>query len=88
MLELTTETAFQILNDWLQNNIDCGTTLIFDNDENNPDSAALLPPVTQALQDVRNLHHLLLLQTDLNRLAPSHHTRINASPQRLAFCFI
>lgn len=57
MSELTTETALQILSDWLQNNIDCGTMLIFDNDEDNTDSAILLPPVTQALQDVRDLRH-------------------------------
>lgn len=62
MSELTTETALQILIDWLQNNIDCGTMLIFDNDEDNTDSAILLPPVTQALQDVRDLRHLRLLQ--------------------------
>ncbi|STA81177.1 MULTISPECIES: DUF957 domain-containing protein [Enterobacteriaceae] len=30
MSELTTETALQILSDWLQNNIDCGTMLICD----------------------------------------------------------
>ena len=62
MLELTTEAALKILISWLQDNIYCGTTLIFDNDEDNTDSATLLPPITQALQDVRNLHHLQLLQ--------------------------
>ncbi|EAA7899944.1 TPA: DUF957 domain-containing protein [Salmonella enterica] len=62
MTELTTETALDILIHWLQDNIDCGTMLIFDNDENNTDSATLLPHITQVLQDVRDLHHLQLLQ--------------------------
>lgn len=46
MTELTTETALDILIHWLQDNIDCGTMLIFDNDENNTDSATLLPHIT------------------------------------------
>lgn len=62
MPELTTETALDILIRWLQDNIDCGTMLIFDNDENNTDSATLLPHIAQALQDVHDLHHLQLLQ--------------------------
>lgn len=32
------------------------------NDEDNTDSAALLPWIEQALQDVRDLRHLQLLQ--------------------------
>ncbi|MEI9745547.1 hypothetical protein [Enterobacter ludwigii] len=62
MTELTTESALTILTDWLQDNIDCGTEIIFDNDGDNTDSAALLPHITRALQDVRDLHHLRLLQ--------------------------
>ena len=62
MPELTTERALNILIDWLQDNIDCGSEIIFDNDEDNTDSAKLLPRVEQALQDVRDLHHLQLLQ--------------------------
>lgn len=62
MTELTTESALTILTDWLQDNIDCGTEIIFDNDGDNTDSAALLPHITRALQDVRALRHLLLLQ--------------------------
>ena len=61
MPELTTEAALSILTDWLQDNIDCGCGIIFDNDEDNTDSAALLPHITRALQDVRVLHHLRLL---------------------------
>ncbi|MGJ3448473.1 hypothetical protein [Enterobacter sp. PTB] len=62
MSELTTETALQILIDWLQDNINCGSEIIFDNDEDRTDSAVLLPWIERALQDVRDLHHLLLLQ--------------------------
>ena len=62
MPELTTEAALNILIDWLQDNLDCGSEIIFDNDEDNTDSAKLLPRVEQALQNVRDLHHLQLLQ--------------------------
>ncbi|WP_449543784.1 hypothetical protein [Enterobacter ludwigii] len=62
MPELTTEVALNIMIDWLQDNINCGTEIIFDNDEDNISSAALLPWIEQALQDVRDLSHLLLLQ--------------------------
>ncbi|MBL5961744.1 DUF957 domain-containing protein [Mixta tenebrionis] len=62
MPELTTEAALNILTGWLQDNIDCGSEIIFDNDEDNTDSAKLLPRVEQALQNVRDLHHLQLLQ--------------------------
>ena len=61
MPELTTEASLNILIDWLQDNINCGTEIIFDNDEDNTDSAALLPWIEQALQDVRDLRHLQLL---------------------------
>ncbi|MEH4989316.1 hypothetical protein PO461_18065 [Enterobacter asburiae] len=43
MPELTTESALNILTGWLQDNINCGTEIIFDNDEDNTDSATLLP---------------------------------------------
>ncbi|WP_336243231.1 hypothetical protein [Enterobacter cloacae] len=62
MPELTTEAALSILIKWLQDNIDCGTEIIFDNDEDNTNSATLLPRIEQALQDVRDLRHLQLLQ--------------------------
>jgi len=62
MRTLTTEEALQILIDWLQDNIDCDSGIIFDNDEENTDSTMLLPHVEQALNDVRALHHLQLLQ--------------------------
>lgn len=62
MPELTTEVALNILTGWLQDNIDCGTGIIFDND--NTDSAKLLPWVKQARNDVRDLRHLQLLQQD------------------------
>ncbi|CAH6615218.1 DUF957 domain-containing protein [Citrobacter freundii] len=62
MRTLTTEEALQILIDWLRDNIDCDSNIIFDNDEDNTDSAALLPWIEQALRDVRDLRHLQLLQ--------------------------
>lgn len=58
---LTAEQGLQVLIDWLQDNIDCGTSLIFDNDEEQTQSADLLPCVQQALNAVRDLHHLQLL---------------------------
>ncbi|HAU8098664.1 TPA: hypothetical protein PBR38_004548 [Escherichia coli] len=45
MKSLTTETALDILIVWLQDNIDCESGIIFDNDEDKTDSAALLPCV-------------------------------------------
>ncbi|EOU9592139.1 hypothetical protein ACUYFS_03475 [Enterobacter cloacae] len=61
MQTLTTEAALDILIGWLQDNIDCESTLIFDNDEDRTDSAALLPWIQQARNDVRDLRHLQLL---------------------------
>ncbi|HAF2467661.1 TPA: DUF957 domain-containing protein [Salmonella enterica] len=61
-MPLTTEEGLQILICWLQDNIDCGTEIIFDNDEDNTDSAALLPWIEQARNDVCDLRHLQLLQ--------------------------
>ena len=62
MPELTTEAPLNILIEWLQDNIDCGTGIIFDNDEDNTDSAVLLPWIERARQDVRDLRHLQLLR--------------------------
>ncbi|AIE68441.1 DUF957 domain-containing protein [Klebsiella michiganensis] len=62
MPELTTEAVLNILIEWLRDSISCDTEIIFDNDEDNTDSAALLPWIEQALQDVRELRHLQLLQ--------------------------
>ncbi|WP_406865662.1 hypothetical protein WHU61_19020 [Escherichia coli] len=36
---------------WLQDNIDCESGIIFDNDEDKTDSAALLPCIEQARED-------------------------------------
>ena len=67
MEKLTTEVALNVLIDWLQDNIDCGNMIIFDNDEDNTDSAVLLPGIERARQDVRDLRHLQLLrQTSTN----------------------
>ncbi|HEF0099541.1 TPA: hypothetical protein R8G68_002126 [Citrobacter youngae] len=62
MRTLTTEEALQILIDWLRDNIDCNSGIIFDNDEENTDSTVLLPHVERALNDVHDLRHLQLLQ--------------------------
>ncbi|KFD23260.1 DUF957 domain-containing protein [Yokenella regensburgei] len=62
MPELTTEAALIILIEWLQNNIDCNSEIVFDNDEDRTDSAAMLPWIEKALKDVRDLRHLQLLQ--------------------------
>ncbi|EFI1755410.1 DUF957 domain-containing protein [Escherichia coli] len=35
---------------WLQDNIDCESGIIFDNDEDKTDSAALLPCIEQATE--------------------------------------
>ncbi|HDS4463552.1 TPA: hypothetical protein QHX71_005180 [Escherichia coli] len=51
MKSLTTETALDILIAWLQDNIDCESGIIFDNDEDRTDSAALLPCIEQARED-------------------------------------
>ncbi|SVF74429.1 Aec78 [Escherichia coli] len=59
---LTTETALDILIAWLQDNIDCESGIIFDNDEDKTDSAALLPCIEQAREDVRTLRQLQFLQ--------------------------
>ncbi|EHZ9996304.1 hypothetical protein AACN07_004384 [Escherichia coli] len=45
----------------MQDNIDCESGIIFDNDEDKTDSAALLPCIEQAREDVRTLRHLQLL---------------------------
>ena len=57
---LTTETALDILIAWLQDNIDCESGIIFDNDEDKTDSAALLPCIKQASEDIRTLRQLQL----------------------------
>ena len=62
MPELTTEVALNILIGWLQDNISCNTGIIFDNDEDNTDSAVLFPWIERARQDVRDLRHLQLLR--------------------------
>ncbi|HCJ9025107.1 TPA: hypothetical protein NV828_004863, partial [Escherichia coli] len=55
MKSLATETALDILIAWLQDNIDCESEIIFDNDEDKTDSAALLPCIEQAREDIHTL---------------------------------
>ena len=45
---------------WLQDNIDCESGIIFDNNEDKTDSAALLPCIEQAREDIRTLRQLQL----------------------------
>ncbi|WP_191278984.1 hypothetical protein [Hafnia paralvei] len=49
---LTTEQGLEIVIRWLEDNIDCGSTIIFDNDDKFTDSSALLPYIEQALADI------------------------------------
>ncbi|ENY9152275.1 hypothetical protein ACF1VG_004097 [Escherichia coli] len=56
------QTALDILIAWLQDNIDCESGIIFDNDEDKTDSAALLPCIEQAREDIHTLRQLQLLQ--------------------------
>ncbi|WP_139552065.1 DUF957 domain-containing protein, partial [Escherichia coli] len=46
---------------WLQDNIDCESEIIFDNDEDKTDSAALLPCIEQAREDIHTLRQLQFL---------------------------
>ncbi|EOU1680513.1 hypothetical protein QEI36_004944, partial [Escherichia coli] len=57
--------APDILIAWLQDNIDCGSCIIFDNDEDKTDSAALLPCIEQAREDIRTLRQLQLQHQNL-----------------------
>ncbi|MEF6481888.1 hypothetical protein U9527_20050 [Escherichia coli] len=61
MESLTTETALDILIAWLQDNIDCESGIIFDNDEDRTDSATLLSCIEQTREDARTLRQLQLL---------------------------
>ena len=54
------KTALDILIAWLQDNIDCESGIIFDNNEDKTDSAALLPCIEQAREDIRTLRQLQL----------------------------
>ena len=60
MKSLTTETALDILIAWLQDNIDCESGIIFDNNEDKTDSAARLPWSEPAREDLRTLRQLQL----------------------------
>ena len=62
MKSLTTETALDILITWLQDNIDCESGIIYEKDEDTTDSAALLPCIEQAREDIRTLRQQQLLQ--------------------------
>ncbi|HAO5525638.1 TPA: DUF957 domain-containing protein, partial [Escherichia coli] len=65
-MPLATETALDILIVWLQDNIDCESGIIFDNDEDKTDSAALLPCIEQAREDIHTIRRQLVLPTRAN----------------------
>ena len=71
---LTTETALDILIAWLQDNIDCESGIIFDNDEDKTDSAALLPCIEQAWEDIRTLRQLPVAASRPEPVSLIHHT--------------
>lgn len=50
---LPTEQGLEIVIRWLEDNIDADSTIIFDNDDDRTDSAALLPCIARALADIR-----------------------------------
>ena len=62
MKSLTPEAALDILITWLQDDIDCESGIIFDNNEDKTDSAALLPCIEQAREDIHTLRQLQFLQ--------------------------
>ncbi|MGT6356405.1 hypothetical protein ACRWVE_28160 [Escherichia coli] len=62
MKSLTTETALDILIVWLQDNIDCESGIIFDNDEDKTDSAALLPCIEQVRIFMKGDHSITSIE--------------------------
>ncbi|WP_270504074.1 hypothetical protein [Kluyvera ascorbata] len=63
MPELTTEVALNSLTGWLQDNVDNGTRIIFDNDEDNTNLAKLLSWIERVQNGVRASSIQLLQQT-------------------------
>ncbi|HFK4063790.1 TPA: hypothetical protein ACG1UU_001172 [Kluyvera ascorbata] len=63
MPELTTEVALNSLTGWLQDNVDNGTRIIFDNDEDNTNLAKLLSWIERVRNNVRARSIQLLQQT-------------------------
>lgn len=63
MPELTTKVALNSLTGWLQDNVDNGTRIIFDNDEDNTNLAKLLSWIERVRNDVRARLIQLLQQT-------------------------
>lgn len=56
MKQLTTIQGLTIMASWLQDNVYCGTDLIFDNDDDKTDSEAALPCVENALVVLKALN--------------------------------
>lgn len=53
---LTPEDGLRILANWLQDNVDCESSLIFDNDEDMTDSQMLLECVNEILCNIETSH--------------------------------
>lgn len=47
--------GLEILSDWLQDNVDCESGIIFDNDEDNSSSETLLPCINTVLLTLRTV---------------------------------
>ncbi len=47
--------GLDILSDWLQDNVDCGSDIIFDNDEDNSTAESLLPCINTVLLTIRTV---------------------------------
>lgn len=47
--------GLDILSDWLQDNVDCDSDIIFDNDEDNSTSETLLPCINTVLLTIRTV---------------------------------
>lgn len=52
---LTPVKVIEIMIDWLECNVDMGTPTVFDNDEDNTDSAKALPAMYEALHLLRSI---------------------------------
>ncbi|MCW0137113.1 hypothetical protein OIU92_21500 [Escherichia coli] len=60
-MPLATETALDILIVWLQDNIDCESGIIFDNDEDKRIRQHCCSCIEQAREDIHTLRQLQLL---------------------------
>lgn len=52
--KLSAKESLEIIISWLEDNINCESEIIFDNDYDNTDSEKILPGLVQALEIVKN----------------------------------